>query len=841
MVLMGGYVPLFIGGQTEGLVQGRQENLLPNDAYPVLENAFVWREQTRRRAGLKLLGRLQRTIPVVSWFPSGASVWSFTFLTITGFITAANNANPGQVTTAYPHGLTTGDQVVISGVVGATGYNNHFAITVVDASNFTIGTNAAGFGAYISGGTFISNNFLQTGSQPNSEVVPGSVIFTIGSITFTDQGDGTLTSITPGNSGTINYDLGELFLTHTGGVSAATTITYQYNPMFPAMGIRTREVNAIDNEPTIVFDTVYAYIFNGLNYVELASTLPVIWTGTNANFFWSTNYWYDSTPNKLFWVTNFSTTDAIRYYNGLTWTNFSPTVDGTNYLQSCLALLPFRGRLLAFNTVEGSVQYVPTAGTPFFQRIRWSAIGSPIASNSWNDTIRGQGGFLDIPTSENITAVGFVRDNLVVYCERSTWQLRYTGRSISPFQIERVNSELGAYSLFSAVQFDTSLVGIGDKGIIECDSIKSVRIDIKIPDLIFGFSGNNQAPQRVSGIRDIQQRVAYWSYVDDDVVEDMKGQNATGIYPNRRLVYNYENDSWAIFTDSLTCFGTYQNPGGITWAAATNTWASANRPWKDIPSLFPSLIAGNQQGFIMYLENNLNSQTTNDTTLAITGISGSTGSIVITSPNYNLLTDQVIQISGIVGTDPYAYLNSGIYGIEVVDTNTFMIFTYNPASGQFDTTVPSVNSTYIGGGLIAVRDGFKIQSKKFNFMDQGQNIQLGFADLMMDSTSSGAITMNVYMNYNNNEPINQPTENTSPVTGVADDFFNTIIPTYKTQIGGITGNKYIQRVYCATRAAFLTIEYTLSNAQLAGIEQESNFQIDSTVLWTRPAGRIQTW
>ncbi len=101
--------------------------------------------------------------------------------------------------------------------------------------------------------------------------------------------------------------------------------------------------------------------------------------------------------------------------------------------------------------------------------------------------------------------------------------------------------------------------------------------------------------------------------------------------------------------------------------------------------------------------------------------------------------------------------------------------------------------------------------------------------------------MNVYMNYNNNEPINQPTENTSPVTGVADDFFNTIIPTYKTQLGGITGSKYIQRVYCATRAAFLTIEYTLSNAQLAGIEQESNVQIDSTVLWTRPAGRLQTF
>src|ERR1700756_4100506 len=59
---MAGYKPLKITGNESGLVQKREEFLLPDDAYPVLQNAYVWRERIKRKKGCSLLGRLQLNI-----------------------------------------------------------------------------------------------------------------------------------------------------------------------------------------------------------------------------------------------------------------------------------------------------------------------------------------------------------------------------------------------------------------------------------------------------------------------------------------------------------------------------------------------------------------------------------------------------------------------------------------------------------------------------------------------------------------------------------------------------------------------------------------------------------
>lgn len=749
-----------------GLVQQREQFLLPDDAYPTLVNAFVWRERIKRKQAYSLLGRLRRIQT----------------------LQALGNAD------------------------GAGSFSGHI-ITIFS---------------------------LQT----NAQIQVGSVVVTDGVHTFTDNSLGVLVGA-PSGSGTINYTTGAI--TITGATpGAALTISYNYYPNLPVMGLRTREVSTINNEVLIAFDQTYAYRFNSGWQEFIPGTT---WTGNDSNFFWSTNYWQTPAPAnaKLFWVTNFSGTtgDPIRFTNGTAWIDFAPQINvAGEVLAQCLCLLPFRGRLVAFNTLEGANL---AASAPHTNRIRWAALGNPITTinalfplaadispNAWRDDIRGKGGFLDIPTSEDIISVGFVRDNLVIYCERSTWQLRYTGRTIAPFQIEKVNSELGAESTFSAVQFDTSLVGIGDKGVVECDSYKSDRIDIKIPDLIFTFNNDNNGVKRVHGIRDFVQRIAYWTYPDKE--------NPNAVFPDKRLVYNYENDSWAIFTDSLTTLGTYQPLSSRRWIdyaahVTANIWAAQNYAWVDRPALIPTIVGGNQQGYVEILDKT----TTNDVSLTINNITGNAPlPTVITSINHNLQDGsnfndgQIIQITGIPAGSPFATsLNNGIFQITRIDNNNFSISKYDPLTKEFDTPQVDPPGIYIGGGQIAVRDNFSIISKKFNYLDQGKQFQIGYIDILMDKTEKGEISLNVYSDYNDSSP-----SNNLPLNASDDSFFNSTVPTRPAGIGTVGGTKNWQRVFCPTNANFITIEWTLSNLQMTTEAQSSDVQIDAQILWNRVGGRM---
>ncbi len=770
------YTPLKIDGNTTGLVQNRVDHLLPNDAYPILENAYLHREKIKRKQGTKFQGRLRRVL-------TGLSL-----------------------------GLTT------------PGVNQ----------------------------MIFPNIFVTLGiTDPNAQIEPGSVIITVGApdtSTFTDNGNSNFTVTGNGLGGSFSgivYSSGNLVLTFINLLVGGATITIDFNyfPSLPVMGELSRELNNENNEETIFFDTVYAYTFNAGFFQEF---IPgTTWTGTDFNFFWGTNYWVTPTNRKLFWVTNFSgaSGDPIRFTEGTQWVDFAPQINvAGDRLTQCLAMVPFRSRMVAFRTLEGANLATSVEN---FQRIRWGAIGNPISdinplfplagdvsADAWRDDIRGKGGFLDIPTSQAIMAIGFVRDNLVIYCERSTWQLRYTGRSIAPFQIERVNAELGAESTFSAIQFDTSLVGIGDKGIVQCDSYQSQRIDIKIPDLVFEFHNIENGNKRVYGVRDFQKRLAYWIYpstfdgaVTDDPTPLIK-------FPNRRLVYNYENDSWAIFIDSFTALGPFQAQQSTRWEDADFSWSNANFPWIDKPALFPSIAAGNQQGYVSILDQKVS----NDKSLYIKNISGNSPNVTsIEVPSHNLQENQVIKIINIGTGLPFSNLNDQIFGVVPIDENNIELYKYDPLTRDFSDPQIDGSGIYFGKGEIIVRDGFTIQSKKFNFIDEGQTIQLGYVDILMNNTTSGAITMNVYSDYNENNPMNTLPQNQIESTSLPDTFFNSVIPTSVPVARGSTKNW--QRVFCPSRSAFITIEYTLSNAQLIGIEQESDVQIDAQIVWIRRAGK----
>lgn len=68
-------------------------------------------------------------------------------------VTNITQANPGVVTTSASHGYTTGDEVILSGIVGMEELNGRqVTVTVLSTTTFSIGIDTTSYTAYTSGG-----------------------------------------------------------------------------------------------------------------------------------------------------------------------------------------------------------------------------------------------------------------------------------------------------------------------------------------------------------------------------------------------------------------------------------------------------------------------------------------------------------------------------------------------------------------------------------------------------------------------------------------------------------------------------------------------------------------
>lgn len=708
--------PFLIANTRVGLERDLEPFLLPNDAYPELEDCYLWRGRIKKKQGYILLGRLQRKI-------------------------------------------------------GTTDIAGDFTITL-----------------------------------PNIPLIDGISSFIIGTDTFQDPtptGGGLITLLTNGAATvkTLNRTTG--VLTINGSIPNTDVFYY---PGLPVMGLRDVELTTLNQTNLIGFDTRFSYIFSTStfkfvdtsNYKGTATIF--VWTGSNSNFFWTTNYagamW---TTNNIpgFQPTSTTTTanqgDGIKWFDqDLTgWVNFLPPITGakttgggTTFLMGALMMLPYKGRLLAFNTWEGTA-----FGTQkqFAQRVRWCQIGTPYNkftaadtstlatlptnwqggfdsnNQAWSSDVVGKGGFIDAPTLEQIVSVEFVKDTLIVFFERSTWQLRYTGNELLPFVWEKINTELGATSTFSEVPFDKVVLGVGDVGIHACDAVNVERIDQKIPDEVFGIQNTNNGRQRVYGIRDYFNQLVYWTFpfVGTDYNFGIDDENANlpppGVsltFPNRILSYNYIDQSYSFFNDSFTCFGYYQRANDLTWGSVATEWQNTEIRWVDPVTVtqFPLIVAGNQLGFV---ETFIPKTVFNDNSLFISNVTIGTPLTTIIIPNHNLTVGTFVRITSAPGT---TNLDSNTYKVNsVVDENTFTI----------NTTSEAPTGTYIGGGTISLPSNINIVTKTFNpFMGEDNQVRLHRIDFYFDRTTNGQLTVNLYINGDSTTPVNTTynTINTSPET-----------------------------------------------------------------------------
>ena len=703
------YISAFEG--ESGLNNYYEPFLIPEKAFTRLEDCYCFRAKVIKRLGYQLLGRLRRVIT--------AKVFSST----------------------------------IDGSIATFNVLTEIGISLADEPNATLRP-----------GTTMK--IVIAGADINS--------------TLTDLGNGTM-STTPGSKisgATINYNTGVLTLTFVaGGPWAASTATFtgDYFPGLPVMGLRLQEQIGVNEELTLAFDQKYAYQFNNTTnlFEEYLPATATVWHGNDFNFFWSTNFSTDGTTD-LCWVTNTQMTaaapnkDPIRYTNGAAWTVFQPRLDpaATSFLTNAEIILPFKGRLLFINTYEGA-----TAGavlpidnsTHFQQRIRWSWVGDPTNDTLGYDSVTpGRGGFVDLPTNEVIIGAEYLKDLLLIKCERSSWKIFDTGNASQPFDFQKINTELGSESKFSLVPFDRGVLAIGNYGITTDDSVNVSRIDVVIPDLVFNFQNSEHGVVRAQGIRDFTNEVVYWCYPSsgDDI-----------IYPNKILLYNYRNNTFATFNDSFTCFGYYQPQANTPWnKLGYPSWYEWTTPWNVAidQARYPKIVGGNQQGFVEVLAQ----QTANDPSLFIYGITFAVDEPTFNIPNHNLQSNDVIKITGIIGdigtgTVAPTQMNGKTYLVNRVDESNITLKYYDLSSNTFlpmypdlsgNPGVADVGNLYFGGGVIAKINGIGITTKVFTpFYEEGSQCRLGYIDYLFFKTNSGQVTANVYVDENPSTAINDPT------------------------------------------------------------------------------------
>ena len=447
--------------------------------------------------------------------------------------------------------------------------------------------------------------------------------------------------------------------------------------------------------------------------------------------------------------------DSIRYYTGSssannTWTYFYPMTNATNVVITALIILPYKDRLVLLNTVESTD---PTVGQQSYtNRARWSQNGTQKTSASL-DTVNGwleqagRGGFRDAPTDEQIVSAGFVKDQLIVYFENSTWQLVYNSNEVYPFIWQRINAELGAESTFSAVTFDKGLVAFGNVGVHASNGVSTVRIDEEIPDEVYNIHQSVDGPLRTYGIRDFFLECVYFSYASSV-------RNTTDLtkifYPNRIMVYNYRNGTFSFFDDNATCFGYFQRTSSLTWNdlnanSQFSPWNAWNEPWNSgvLQAGFPSIAFGNQQGFVEEIDP---TDSSNAPSLYIENIVPSANGATITSPQHNLFNGQYVTINGTIGLTltpanpaPNTSINGNSYEIFVIDANTiYLVF----------PIIQVLSGTYGGSGTMTVLSNVVMKTKMFTpFWSQGKRYNLKYVDILFDRTGNGEMQVDLYVDF----------------------------------------------------------------------------------------------
>jgi hypothetical protein len=563
--------------------------------------------------------------------------------------------------------------------------------------------------------------------------------------------------------------------------------------------------------------------------------------------------WYDGDPTNAD-----PTTPILNGHKG--WVNFMPPLSRGNfsiadqpaaiyYLVGARMIIPFKDRLLFLGPViqtssasaspiylqdtviysqngtpyytasfTGDVSAATTVFTPILTPQTQSSTATQTATaNSYFEDQTGFGGYIEAGISQPITTVINNEDVLIVGFTQKQTRLVYTGNDILPFNFFNINSELGSSSTFSGITLDRGAITIGPNGIVLTSQVSSQRIDLPIPDQVFQFNLGNNGIQRITAQRDFINEWIYFTYCSNEV---------TWKFPNQTLQYNYRDDSWGIFNEAYTTYGQFRVTQDATWATIGNrfaTWEEWNEPWNaGSTTLFqPKVIAGNQQGFIVFREQGTNESNS----LYIQSISG----LTITSPFHNLNDGDFIIINNAIGM---TNLNGAIFQVTEATANTFVL---GLGLGQAAPT-----GTYAGNGVIQRMYIPFIQTKQFPVVwEMARKTRIGVQQYLLTTTDNGQVTLLIFLSMDAANPYNDSTivPSTEPVPDNNSLIYSTILYTCpeSTNLGLTAANINLQMITASQQQQIwhrmntsligdvVQIGITLSEEQMRSTDFSSQF------------------
>lgn len=195
----------------------------------------------------------------------------------------------------------------------------------------------------------------------DAPVEPGSIIITDGTTTFTDNGVGGF--VITGGTGTVNvptnYTTGAIDITFTAanpGVAITTEYFMLVGANSPCMGLPNRLIPGTTDETLMGFDLTAGYEYSQIQGKFLhtrfykGTTNVVAWTGSNSDFFYSTNY-----QNALFTTNNIP---GAHFYV-ITAITVAAAAQVTTSVANNFAI----GDVVTFGSVQGMTQINGLTGT----------------------------------------------------------------------------------------------------------------------------------------------------------------------------------------------------------------------------------------------------------------------------------------------------------------------------------------------------------------------------------------------------------------------------------------------------------------------------------------------